>query len=164
MDHTTFGFAARMAGGNIRAAQARRSARRPAHPDDVPPRRSRRGPRRCRRGRCRASRRAESLAATGYGFTGILVSFIARHNPIGILAAALLFGGLKTASSELQKYLLLPDASVNVLMGIVFVMVLSVETLYGRFKIFKPVDHPLEEPAPTMSGKDKGAQVAVPVV
>jgi simple sugar transport system permease protein len=32
----------------------------------------------------------------------------------------------------------LPDASVLVLQGMIFVSVLASETLYGRFRIFRP--------------------------
>ena len=37
----------------------------------------------------------ESLYASHYGFTGILVAFIARQHPLGIIPVALLFGGSK---------------------------------------------------------------------
>src|SRR5207249_2761259 len=74
----------------------------------------------------------------GYGFTGILVSFIARHQPLAVIPAALLFGGLSASSGVLQRSLQLPDASVQVLMGLIFVMILLFETLYGRFGMFQP--------------------------
>ena len=50
------------------------------------------------------------------------------------MPVALLFGGLKAASDTLQCRLGLPDASVDVLTGIVFVLILLFETLYGRFR------------------------------
>ena len=75
--------------------------------------------------------------AAGYGFAGILVSFIARHNPLAIIPAAILFGGLNAASGILQRRLEVPDASVHVLMGIIFVTILLFETLYGRIKLFQ---------------------------
>jgi simple sugar transport system permease protein len=151
IDHTTFGFAARMVGGNIRAAQ---TAGLPV-------------------GRlilitCLLGGGAAGLAGAveiaavhgqanatliaGYGFTGILVSFIARHHPLGIIPAAILFGGLSASSGVLQRRLLLPDASVQVLMGIIFVMILLFETLYGRFRVFQPrlvlISHASADPRP----------------
>jgi ABC-type uncharacterized transport system permease subunit len=150
LDHTTFGFAARMVGGNIRAAQA---AGLPV-------------------GRliliaCLLGGGAAGLAGAveiaavhgqanatliaGYGFTGILVSFIARHHPLSIIPAAILFGGLSASSGVLQRRLHLPDASVQVLMGIIFVMILLFETLYGRFRVFLPrlaLTGPVEERPP----------------
>ena len=81
---------------------------------------------------------ANASLLAGYGFTGILVSFIARHHPLGIIPAAVLFGGLSAASGILQRRLHIPDASVQVLMGIIFVMILLSEALYGRLRVFQP--------------------------
>jgi general nucleoside transport system permease protein len=67
-----------------------------------------------------------------YGYTGILVSFIARHNPIAIIPVAILFGGFGAAGSLLQRRLGLPDASVLVLQGIAFVLILGSEVWRGR--------------------------------
>jgi general nucleoside transport system permease protein len=67
-----------------------------------------------------------------YGYTGILVSFMARHNPIAIIPVAILFGGFGAAGSLLQRRLGLPDASVLVLQGIAFVLILASEAWRGR--------------------------------
>jgi general nucleoside transport system permease protein len=73
-----------------------------------------------------------------YGYTGILVSFIARHNPIAIIPVAILFGGFGAAGSLLQRRLGLPDASVLVLQGIAFVLILGSEVWRGRdWSVFK---------------------------
>lgn len=64
-----------------------------------------------------------------YGYTGILVSFIARHHPLAIIPVAILFGGFGAAGSMLQRRLGLPDASVLVLQGIAFVLILASEAL-----------------------------------
>ena len=73
-----------------------------------------------------------------YGFTGILVSFLARHNPLAVIPVAVLLGGINASGGLLQRRLGLPDASVLVLQGMIFVSVLASETLYGRFRIFRP--------------------------
>jgi simple sugar transport system permease protein len=67
-----------------------------------------------------------------YGYAGILVSFIARHNPLAIVVVAILFGGFGAAGSLLQRRLGLPDASVLVLQGIAFVLILASEALRNR--------------------------------
>ena len=77
-------------------------------------------------------------SAAGYGFTGILVSFLARHNPIVIPPVAILFGGLVASGGLVQRRMDLPDATVLVLQGLIFIVILTSETLYGRFSIFKP--------------------------
>jgi simple sugar transport system permease protein len=137
LDHTTFGFSARMVGGNVRAA----------HGAGLPV--GRLIAITCLLGGAAAGlagmveiaavhRQANASLIAGYGFTGILVSFIARHHPLGIIPAATLFGGLEASSGLLQRTLNLPDASVDVLKGTVFVMILLFETLYGRIGVLQP--------------------------
>jgi simple sugar transport system permease protein len=138
MYQTTFGFAARMVGGNIRAAQASGLAV----------------------GKlmfvtCMLAGAAAGLAgmvevaavhhnanaalsANSYGFRGILVSFIARHHPLAIIPVACLFGALDASSGLVQREFRVPEASIQVLMGIMFVTILVCDTLYGRFRVFQP--------------------------
>jgi simple sugar transport system permease protein len=80
---------------------------------------------------------ANSSLNANYGYTGILVAFVARHNPIAIIPVAILLGGIRSSSGLLQRAQDLPDATVLVLQGIVFVVILFSETLYGRFRIFQ---------------------------
>ena len=82
--------------------------------------------------------RANASLAAGYGFTGILVSFLARHNPLVIPPLAILFGGIVAAGGLIQRRMGLPDATVQVLKGLIFVVLLTSETLDGRFSTFKP--------------------------
>ncbi len=83
---------------------------------------------------------ANASVIAGLGYTGILVSFVARHNPWAIPPVALLFGGFAAAGSLLQRRLGLPDASVLVLQGFAFVAILAAEALRGRlFSLSLPV-------------------------
>jgi general nucleoside transport system permease protein len=82
--------------------------------------------------------RANANIAAGYGMTGILVSFLARHNPLAIIPVAILLGGIGASGGLLQRRLGLPDASVLVLQGMIFVAVLASDALYGRFRFFAP--------------------------
>lgn len=81
---------------------------------------------------------ANASLIAGFGYTGILVSFVARHNPLAIVPVALLFGGFLAAGSLLQRRLGLPDASVQVLMGFCFVLILASEALRGRLSSLLP--------------------------
>ena len=72
---------------------------------------------------------ANASLIAGYGYAGILVAFIARMNPFAIIPVAILFGGFGAAGSLLQRRLGLPDASVQVLQGIAFVLILASESL-----------------------------------
>jgi general nucleoside transport system permease protein len=137
MSRTTFGFAVRVAGGNPRAALAQ----------GLPV------------GRliviCCAiagacagiagfyevaaiQGRANASLVAGYGFTGILVAFLARQSPIAIIPVAIMFGGIVASGGLVQRRMELPDATVLLLQGMTFVVLLTSETLYGRFKIFQP--------------------------
>jgi simple sugar transport system permease protein len=76
--------------------------------------------------------RVSSSLVVGYGYTGILIAFIARQNPIAVIPAAILLGGLRASGGLLQRRHGLPDASVLVLEGIMFVVILISESMYGR--------------------------------
>ena len=75
---------------------------------------------------------ANASLIVGLGYTGILVSFVARHQPLAIVPVAILFGGFGAAGSLLQRRLDLPDASVLVLQGFAFVLILAAEAWRGR--------------------------------
>jgi len=134
--HTTFGFAARVAGGNIRAAKIvglsvgklimticflAGACAGLAGMVEV----------------AAVQGRTNANLAVGYGFTGILVAFLARQNPLAIIPVAILLGGLNASGGLLQRRLGLPDASVLVLQGIIFVFVLASDALYGRIGFLK---------------------------
>jgi general nucleoside transport system permease protein len=134
--HTVFGFAARVAGGNIRAAKivglgvgklilticflAGASAGLAGMIEVAA-----------------VQGKANANLAAGYGFTGILVAFLARQNPLAIIPVAILLGGISASGGLLQRRLGLPDASVLVLQGIIFVAVLASDALYGRIGFLK---------------------------
>src|SRR5215475_6008872 len=134
MRHTTSGFALRIVGGNARAA---RLAGLPV-------------------GRlvllaCFLGGAAAGLAGmvevaavhgsanasliAGYGYAGILVAFIARQNPLAVVPVAVLLGGISASGGMLQRRLDLPDATVLVLQGVAFMLILASETLYGRLRL-----------------------------
>lgn len=81
---------------------------------------------------------ANATIAAGYGYTGILVAFLARHNPLAIIPVAILLGGLDASGGLIQRRMGLPDATVLVLQGTLFVVILFCEMSYGRFKVFNP--------------------------
>lgn len=131
MARTTFGFAARMTGGNLRAAQGQ----------GLPV------------GRlllacCAIAGACAGLAgffevaaihgqanaslAAGYGFTGILVAFLARQNPLAVVPVAILFGALDASGGLVQRRMGMPDATMLVLQGVIFITLLVSDTFYGR--------------------------------
>jgi simple sugar transport system permease protein len=85
---------------------------------------------------------ANASLIAGYGYAGILVAFIARQNPLAIVPVAVLVGGLSASGGMLQRRLDLPDATVQVLQGMAFLMILAGETMFGRLKLFQPKQVP----------------------
>jgi simple sugar transport system permease protein len=78
--------------------------------------------------------RANASLVAGYGYAGILVSFLARHHGLAIIPVSLFLGGIAASGGLLQRVFGLPDATVNVLQGILFVMLIASDTLYGRIR------------------------------
>jgi simple sugar transport system permease protein len=81
---------------------------------------------------------ANATLIAGLGYAGILVSFVARHEPLAIIPVAILFGGFGAAGSMLQRRLGMPDASVQVLLGIAFVVILAGEGLRAKLTAIRP--------------------------
>jgi simple sugar transport system permease protein len=133
MSRTVFGFAARITGGNVRAAQISGlpigrlllmgcflagAAAGLAGMVEV----------------AAVHGRANASLIVGYGYTGILVAFLARHHPLAIIPVTLLLGGIGASGGLLQRRLNLPDATVLVLQGILFVVILASEGLRERLQ------------------------------
>jgi general nucleoside transport system permease protein len=137
MTRTTFGFAVRISGGNVRAALAQGLpvGRLIIISAGIA-------------GACAGLAgyfevaaihgQANASLAARYGFTGILVSFLARHNALAIIPVAIMFGAIEAAGGLIQRRMDMPDATALVLQGIIFVVLLTSETLYGRFAMFQP--------------------------
>jgi ABC-type uncharacterized transport system permease subunit len=131
LSRTSFGFAARVSGGNVRAALLA----------GLPVKRLIVGTCFLAGGAAGLAGMAEVAAVhgnanasliAGYGYAGILVAFIARHHPLAVMPVALLLGGIGASGGLLQRSFRLPDATVDVLQGILFVVLLASDTFAGR--------------------------------
>ncbi|HET9000948.1 MAG TPA: ABC transporter permease [bacterium] len=67
----------------------------------------------------------------GYGYTAIIVAWLAKLNPVAVVIVAVLLGGLYLGGDSLQISLGLPIAVVNMLQGLIFFFVLGGEVLAG---------------------------------
>ena len=134
MDHSVFGFSGRIVGGNNRAARLSGlgvpklviltcaiagAAAGVAGMVEV----------------AAVHGKANASLMTGYGYTGILVAFLARQHSLAIIAVAVLLGGIGASGGLLQRTFGLPDATVSVLQGIIFVMLLVGESFRGKWKL-----------------------------
>jgi general nucleoside transport system permease protein len=129
--HTTAGFAARIVGGNIRAARTQGlpvvqlvvrftfvsgAIAGLAGFFEV----------------ASIHGQANGSLATGFGFTGVLIAFLARQNPLVIPPVSIVLGGILAAGGLIQRRMGLPDASVQLLLGLFFLLLLASETMNGR--------------------------------
>jgi ABC-type uncharacterized transport system permease subunit len=69
--------------------------------------------------------------ATTVGFDAIAVALLGRANPIGILLAAILFGGMRAGSGAMQIQAGIPAELVDVLQGVILLF-LAAEVLVRR--------------------------------
>jgi len=133
MDRSTFGFAARVVGGNVKAARLQGlpistivlttcilggGAAGMAGVVEM----------------AVAEGKANASLHAGLGFSGILVAFVARQNPLAVIPVAVLFGGITASGGLIQRRHDLPDATVSVFTGILFILVLASEMFVGRVR------------------------------
>ncbi len=76
---------------------------------------------------------ANASLNAGLGFAGILVAFVARQHPLAVIPVAILIGGIEASGGLIQRRHDLPDATVDVFQGILFVVILGAEAWFGRF-------------------------------
>jgi simple sugar transport system permease protein len=130
MEHTSFGFSVRVAGGNLKAARLM----------GLPVTKL------CLLV-CALGGAAAGLAGAievtaihgsanralyaGLGFSGVLVAFVARQHPLAVVPVAILLGGIQASGGVLQRRHGLPDAAVEVFKGMLFIAVLASETYVG---------------------------------
>lgn len=67
----------------------------------------------------------------GYGFTAIAVALLARLDPIGVVAAGVLFGALESGAAAMQRDAGVPSVAVYVVEAVVIVVVLLADR-YAR--------------------------------
>lgn len=75
----------------------------------------------------------------GYGYTGFLVSWLGRHNPIAIVVVSILIGALLSGGDALQLDGKLPFATVNILQGCILFFLLCSERYVHRAALATPV-------------------------
>jgi simple sugar transport system permease protein len=69
--------------------------------------------------------------SSGYGFDAIAVALLGRGNPFGVVAAALLFGGLRAGATKMQFDTQVPGDIISVIQGLILLFV-AADTIIRR--------------------------------
>ena len=93
--------------------------------------------------------KANASLVAGYGYTGIFGGVFGPAQSAGGHPCRALARRYRGQNGLLQRVDNLPDATVNVLQGILFVLILASESLYGRYNIFRAV------PAPALARRSR---------
>jgi len=76
--------------------------------------------------------------STGYGYTAIIVAWLARLNPFSAVIVAFLFGGLLVGGEQLQIVMRFPISMISALQGLILFSLLASEAIFKyRIKITK---------------------------
>jgi ABC-type uncharacterized transport system permease subunit len=74
----------------------------------------------------------------GFGFTGVIVAWLARLNPLAAILVSLLFGGLLVGTK-----MIMPQGIAPMLQGVILFVVVGTELLFRyRLRLEKTVDAP----------------------
>ncbi len=73
--------------------------------------------------------RLQAAISPGYGFTGIIIAWLAKLNPIAVIPVSILFGGLILAGREIQ-----PSGVPRLIQGIILFMLIASEVLL-RYRV-----------------------------
>jgi simple sugar transport system permease protein len=75
--------------------------------------------------------RLQGAISPGYGYTGIIIAWLAKLNPLAVILASILFGALILAGREVQ-----PSGIPTLIQGVIMVCVIaSVFFLRNRITI-----------------------------
>ena len=69
----------------------------------------------------------------GYGFGGILIAFAAKQNPLAVIPVSMILGGIQASSGLVQRRHGLPDATIDMFEGLLFIVILCA----GLFPVIK---------------------------
>jgi ABC-type uncharacterized transport system permease subunit len=68
---------------------------------------------------------------SGYGFTGIVAALLGSLHPLGLIPAAILFGGLLVGAAQMQRAVQVPSSLITAILGMV-VLFVSGSALWSR--------------------------------
>lgn len=97
----------------------------------------------------------------GYGFDAITVALLARTSPFGVIAAALLLGGLKSGASQMQFNTQISGSIISVVQGLILLFVAADVIIRWMYRIkTAPLNQSITlQPAAMLANTD-GAEIA----
>ncbi|MBT3170434.1 MAG: ABC transporter permease [Rhodospirillaceae bacterium] len=72
--------------------------------------------------------------AAGYGFSGIVIAFLAGNRPLMVVVVAFLMGGLYIAGESMKVFYSLPDALVGLFQAVIVLSVTASE-FFARYRL-----------------------------
>jgi len=94
--------------------------------------------------------------SSGYGFDAIAVALLGRGNPFGVVAAALLFGGLRAGATKMQFDTQVPSEIISVIQGLILLFV-AAEVIIRRIYRVRATADGAATPALTSGWGEKAA-------
>jgi simple sugar transport system permease protein len=80
--------------------------------------------------------RLQGAISPGYGYTGIIIAWLAKLNPLAVILASVLFGALILAGREVQ-----PTGIPTLIQGVIMVALIASDFFYrNRVRIIKQVE------------------------
>jgi ABC-type uncharacterized transport system permease subunit len=70
----------------------------------------------------------------GVGFTGIIVALLGRLNPLAVIPAAVLYGGMTVGANAMQRRAGIPSSITFILQSLIVLMVLASD-IFRRYRV-----------------------------
>lgn len=77
----------------------------------------------------------------GYGFTGIVVALFGRLHPLGIIPAAILFGGMMLGADMMQRAVAIPASIVTTIQGLMVLFVVGSDIFIRKPELVQQLMH-----------------------
>ena len=93
----------------------------------------------------------------GYGFDSIAIALLGRNNPFGVVAAALLFGGLRSGATQMQFNTQISSSIISIVQGLVLLFVAADVIIRWLYRIRVPSERQTLTLAPAAVAADVAA-------
>ncbi len=70
--------------------------------------------------------------SSNYGYLAILVALLGRNQPIGVIATAILFGGLLVGTGQMHRIAGIPESMIWIIQALIFLSLVGFEYLQRR--------------------------------